>query len=278
MDICMQVGHMNASMGDAWLKPMTGAPEEEPKNQAITFRCAEILRLRKINVTVTDANGYKDTTIINRDWDLFLAVHCDADSAALSAGFTDYADPATDGATQKSQAMADKIAFKFFPEAGITYRPERRGNLNVRFYYFWQYLSTMTPCVLIEMGESVDPHDKVILQDTERCAIALARGVCEALGVAYDLPILPVPPVEPSQPPVIPPTTNWEQKYNDEVTAHEITKKSLETYLANIDSVVKDAVDAATKPLSDKIEAIRLITFGKGWWWVRLNDIKKLFS
>jgi N-acetylmuramoyl-L-alanine amidase len=185
--IVLQVGHMNASMGEAWLKPMTGAPEEEPKNRAITFRTAELLRERGFEVKVTDANGYLDKTIIiPNEWDLFLAIHCDADSAALSAGFTDYCDPQYDGATVKSQKYANDIADKFFPESGIVNRPERRGNINVRQYYFWDYISSLTPCVLIEMGESVDPHDKVILQDTERCAIALARGVCKAFDVPYD--------------------------------------------------------------------------------------------
>ncbi len=188
---------MNAQFGDAWLKPQTGAPEEQRKNKDITFRAAEILRTKGFDVTVTDANGYKDPAIkMPVVWDLFLAVHCDADSAALSSGFTDYCEPDNDGATDRSVLYANKIAEKFFPETGITYRPERRGNINVRQYYFWDYISWTTPCVLIEMGESIDPHDDVILEDTERCAKGLARGVCNAFGVEFDTPTTPVPPIE----------------------------------------------------------------------------------
>lgn len=194
--IVLQVGHMNAKFGEEWIKPQTGAPEEQRKNKDITFRAAEILRTKGIEVKVTDANGYKDPEVIQPVvWDLFLAVHCDADSAALSGGFTDFPEPKYDGATKLSQKYANKIAEKFYPETGIVYRPERRGNINVREYYFWDYISWTTPCVLIEMGESIDPHDDVILEDTERCAKALARGVCNALDIPFDVET-PSQPVE----------------------------------------------------------------------------------
>lgn len=186
--ICLQVGHMNASTGDSWMKPLTGAPKEQEKNRAISFRTAELLRMRGFEVKVTDANGYKDPTVTNVDWDMFLAVHCDADSADLSGGFTDFCDPSYDEATIESQRIADKIAEKFYPESGIVYRPNRRGQINVRQYYFWGYLTMPTPCVLIEMGESIDPHDSVILNDTERCAKALTRGICLAFGISFDQP------------------------------------------------------------------------------------------
>jgi N-acetylmuramoyl-L-alanine amidase len=204
MKICIQSGHLNAKFGEAWMKPMTGAPQEEPKNRAITFRTAELLRDRGFEVKVTDANGYQDKTVTDVDWDLFLAVHCDADSAALSGGFTDYADPRWDEATVESQRIADRIAEKFYPESGIVYRPERRGQRSVREYYFWDDLTAATPCVLIEMGESIDAHDSVILNDTERCAMALARGVCLAFGVPYDIAPEPPAPPEPTPPPAPP--------------------------------------------------------------------------
>jgi N-acetylmuramoyl-L-alanine amidase len=200
--ICLQVGHMNAKFGDDWLKPMTGAPLEEPKNKAIAFRTAEMLRERGHIVIVTDSNGYKDETVTESDFDLFLAIHCDADSAS-TGGFTDYPNPDDDGATVLSQLYADRIADKFYPESGITFRPERRGQPSCRYYYFWQYLTGPTPCVIIEMGESIDPHDSVILNDTERCAMALTRGICNALNVPYEIVVEPPTPPEP-EPPVNP--------------------------------------------------------------------------
>ena len=202
--ICLQAGHMNAQFGEDWMKPMTGAPEEQPKNKAITFRTAEMLRERGFEVKVTDANGYQDPTVTEVDWDMFLAIHCDADSAS-NGGFTDFCDPAFDNVTAESQRIADEIAEKFFPESGIAYRPERRGQINVRRYYFWDDLSFATPCVLIEMGESIDAHDLVILNDTERCAMALSRGICHAFGVPYDIIPEPPQPPEPPTPPVVTP-------------------------------------------------------------------------
>lgn len=188
MKIVLQSGHQNIQFNsDTQLQHSTGAPQEMGTNYAITSRVAELLRSKGFEVKQTDANADADASITGTDWDMFLAVHCDADIANDNGGgFTDFQDPADDGNTQESQRIANAITAKFFPESGIEYHPERRGNINVRDYYMWKYLSAKTPCVLIEMGESVDAHDRVILNDTERCAIALARGICSAFNVNYD--------------------------------------------------------------------------------------------
>lgn len=203
-NIIMQVGHLNiAYNSDVALHGSTGAPQELEKNKAITYRAAELIRLRGINVTVTDANANDDKSITDKDWDGFYAIHCDADSSTLSAGFCDYPEPSTDGATQESQRIAGVINSIFFKETGIVFRPERiQKSAGIMYYYMWKYLSAKTPCVLLEMGESMDPHDSVILKDTERCAIALARAVCGVYGVSYDIT---------TPPPVI----DWQKRYND---------------------------------------------------------------
>lgn len=198
-NIVLQLGHQNIQFNvDPALHGSTGAPQEMGKNYKITSRTAELLRERNFNVKQTDANANSDTSITGKDWDLYLAVHCDADSAS-NGGFTDWPEPSTDGATAESQRIANKISDKFFPESGITFRPERRQKSNgIKYYYMWKYLSAKTPCVLIEMGESVDPKDSVILNDTERCAVALARGICNAFNMPYDLPVIQPPATQPN--------------------------------------------------------------------------------
>lgn len=192
--ICLQVGHWNIKNNSiVALRGSTGAPGEMETNKAVTFRAAELLRTRGFDVKVTDANANDDKTVTDVDWEMYLAVHCDADSSTLGAGFTDVPKPSTDLAHERSQHIADKIAEKFFPETGIPFRPERRQKSDgIMYYYMWKYLTGPTPCVLIEMGERQDPHDSVILADIERCAIALARGVCNAFNVPYDV----APPAE----------------------------------------------------------------------------------
>ena len=201
--VVLQVGHQNIKFNSIEaLHGSTGAPKELEHNLNITNRTCELLRERGFEVIQTDANANDDPSITYpNDWDMYLAVHCDADTSS-NGGFTDYPLPATDGATLESQRIADAIAAKFFPESGITYRPDRRQrSVNIQYYYMWKYLSAKTPCVLIEMGESVDAHDSVILNDTERCAVALARGVCNAFNVPYDQspPEPPKPPVDPCE-------------------------------------------------------------------------------
>lgn len=196
--IVLQVGHQNIKYNsDIALHGSTGAPQEMETNYRITSRAAEILRSKGIEVKQTDANANADISITDRDWDLYVAVHCDADSAQISGGFTDYPEPSTDGATVQSKKAADDIASEFFPYTGIVYRPERRQkSAGILYYYMWKFLTAATPCVLIEMGESIDPHDRVILNDTERCAVGLAKGVCKALGVAYNVAVPTTPAID----------------------------------------------------------------------------------
>ena len=208
--IVLQVGHQNIQYNSITaLHGSTGAPQEQVHNLAIVSRAAELLRQRGFEVKQTDANANDDKNITSVDWDLFLACHCDSDSETVSAGFADYPLPATDGATVESQRIAEVLNSIFYKETGIVFRPERiQKSDDIKYYYMWKYLSAKTPCVLIEMGESVDPHDKVILDDTERCAIALARSVCQAFNVPYDLPnptpTPPSPPPPAPQPPLDP--------------------------------------------------------------------------
>ena len=63
----------------------------------------------------------------------------------------------------------------------------------------WSRLSAKTPCVLIEMGQIQDPHDSVLLGNTELIAGALSKSISRALK-----PVEPEP--DPVTPPTIPPT------------------------------------------------------------------------
>jgi hypothetical protein len=67
-------------------------------------------------------------------------------------------------------------------------------SINILKYYMWKYLTAKTPCVLIELGQVQDPHDKVLLADTNRIGTALARAICNAFGVVYDAVQVPVDP------------------------------------------------------------------------------------
>jgi len=247
--IVLQVGHQNIQYNSLVdLRTSTGAPQEQVHNLAIVNLTAELLRARGFTVKQTDANANDDTSITDVDWDLFLAVHCDSDSATVSAGFADYPFPATDGATQESQRIAGVLNQVFYPETGITFRPERiQKSVDIQYYYMWKYLSATTPCVLIEMGESVDPHDSVILNDVDRCAKALTRAICKAFNISYDL-------------------TTTTTKTTTTTTLAPITTKTTTT-IAPPPSVV---------PCETLLAQTRQILYGSGFWWTKLNAIKKL--
>ena len=209
--IMLQGGHLGTTTGQV------GAPGEQELTRRIRTRLSEILISKGFQLFLVDANPPDDQ--LNQDFDLFLALHGDADYPNDGgSGFTDFPEPSTDGATQESQRLAREIASEYFNHSGI--KEVSHSNANTRFYYMWKRLSAKTPCVILEMGQVQDPHDKVILADTDRVCNAIARGVCKAFGVPFDAPQPPTPPVEP-QP-------DYKKLYEDEKMAHEETKKKLE--------------------------------------------------
>lgn len=177
--VCLQAGHFSKG---------GGAPEELANNKRITDRVAYNLRLRGIEVYQTDWFAFNDTKVTTTDFDLFLALHCDMDYPNDGgSGFADFPNPASDFATNESQRICKVINDNYFKEVGINY--VNHSNANTRYYYMWQYLTAKTPCVLLEMGQSVDPHDRVLLGNTELIANAITKSICMALGVNYGLPV-----------------------------------------------------------------------------------------
>lgn len=179
--ICLQSGHYSKG---------GGAPQELETNKRITDRLAFILRQRGFEVTQTDWYAYNDPNVTKVDFSLFLALHCDMDYPNDGgSGFADYPDPSSDYATKESQRICKIINDNYFPEVGINYI--NRSNANTRFYYMWKYLTAKTPCVLLEMGQSIDPHDNVLLGNTELIASGIGRAICKAFNVSYEIEIPP---------------------------------------------------------------------------------------
>lgn len=199
MKICLQPGHINIQYNsDTVLKKSTGAPGEQEFTLRIVNRLSEVLRSKGFEVLQTDANANDNLAVTKVDWDLFLAVHYDANVYGTGGGFTDFPEPSTDDATIESQRIVHLIEEQYFPNAGITNVPSRR-NANTKYYYMWKYLTGKTPCAILECGVGLDAHDSVILADTDRVCNAIARGICKAFNVVFD-----VPPVTPPPPVVVP--------------------------------------------------------------------------
>lgn len=191
--VCLQSGHEGRTTGS------TGAPGEIELNVRIRNRLSEILISKGFSIQLVDADPI--SAEINKDFDLFLALHGDANVYGTGGGLVDYPDPSIDMVNAESKRIADAIASEYFKHSEIVNHPER-SNANTKYYYMWRLLSAKTPCVIVEMGVVQDAHDKVLLADTERIATALARGVCKAFGVVYDVPIPPSePPASPPPPP-----------------------------------------------------------------------------
>jgi hypothetical protein len=181
--LIIQSGHKNIKNNcDVALRSGTGAGGEVEVNIAVADATASLLRAKGVETLVVDANFNCDPTSADKDYQLFLSLHCDMDYANdQGSGFCDFPEPSTDGATLESQRLAKEIQNSFFPAVGINIKS--RSNANTRYYYCWQALSSKTPCVIIEMGQVKDLHDSPILLNTPKVAQALANAILSALKV-----------------------------------------------------------------------------------------------
>lgn len=186
--ICLQAGHENTSQNSIEvLRRSTGAPNEMSFNVDIRNQVAGELRKRGFNVTTTDANANNDPDITERDFDLFLSIHYDADIYNRGGGFIDFPDPSTDHASSESQRLQRILSEEYFKKTGIV-RHQERSNPNTKFYYMWKYLSAKTPCNLIECGVGMhSPDDHTLLHFNRPLVVeGIVRGICEAFDVEYD--------------------------------------------------------------------------------------------
>ena len=194
--ICLQSGHENIKSNcDVVLRSSTGAPGELEFTVRIRNRLSQILQDKGFQVQLVDAN-FNCNAERTKDFDLFLAIHYDANVYGTGGGFVDYPDPSVDAVNSESKRIKEAIESEYFNHSGVVNHPER-SNINTKFYYMWRALSSATPCVIIEAGVGQDPHDKVILADTNRVCNSIARGVCRAFSVSFDPIVPPAPPVDP---------------------------------------------------------------------------------
>jgi len=240
--ICLQSGHEGRTSGS------TGAPGEVELNVRIRNRLSQILIEKGFVLQLVNADPTPSE--IGKDYNLFLALHGDADIYGKGGGFVDFPDPVTDKATKESQRIAKCIREEYFKHAEIVEYPSR-SNANTKYYYMWDRLSAKTPCVIIEMGVVQDAHDKVLLADTNRIAGAIARGICKAFNVPYDVVI----PEQPTTPPVTP----------SEPIQHVCVPSQED--LLNREKVIK---------LEATIKSIHDIMYGSGWWFIKYWNIQKL--
>ena len=244
MKIVIQAGHQNTTTG------ATGAPEEQANNIRIRDRLGTVLTSRGFQVTLCDAN-FKGT----EDYNLALALHCDMNyDGNEGGGFVDYPDPSVDFSSAESKRIKEAIESVYFTETKIRNVPGR-SNPNTKFYYWWSMLTKNTPCVIVEMGESVDPHDRVLLANTDLIANALCKAICKAFNVPYDItpPTSPEPPQPPPTPPVEPSVPPVEPPPDALVVCH-----------ANLEFC------------NSLIQQAKGILYGKGFWWTKLSKIKTL--
>lgn len=242
--ICLQSGHEGRTRG------ATGAPGEIELNVRIRNRLSQLLIERGFMVQLVGA----DPTPLEykKDFDLFLALHGDADIYGTGGGVVACIAPPPFDSSEESNAesrrIRDVIESIYFKETGIVNHPER-SNVNMTKYYMWEKLTAKTPCVIIEMGVVQDAHDKVLLGNTDLIAKALARALCKAFNVNYEIDSPPV--TEPTKP-----------ECNCEALKTQITTLTNDLNKAKVNFQAELALQQKTaneKALSDKNKIIQFI-------------------
>lgn len=233
--ICLQAGHEGRTSG------ATGAPGEIELNVRIRNRLSDILQAKGFMIQLVAADP--TDVEIKKDFDLFLALHGDANIYGTGGGCVGSGDPSVDASWARSADIKNAIISEYFHHSEIVNHPER-VTAKMTKYYMWSRLTAKTPCVIIEMGVVQDPHDKVLLADTERIAAAIARGVCKAFGVSYE--VLPPEP---------PPVETCEQKLSKANERISILEKDLSEAISskNTELAAKDA-ECQQKLASNKLQ------------------------
>ena len=187
--ILLIAGHINIKFNSiASLHGSTGTAGEQELTIRITNRLATVLRDKGFEVTQSDANANDDPTITSKDFDLALALHGDMDvQNDKGGGMVGSGDKSVDAMWQESLRIKKMFDEVYFKETDIVNK--NIVTLGMKKYYMWQYLTSKTPCVLIEMGQVLDPHDKVLLANTDLIANAIARSICKAFGVSFDVAV-----------------------------------------------------------------------------------------
>jgi len=230
--IILQAGHEGRTVG------AIGAPNEQSFNIDISNQVA--FELTKRGFTVQRVNADPRPEEIGGDWDLFLAIHYDADVYGSGGFFLDT--PLVDGAEVESKRIAYLIRQEYGGTTHIVEHPERR-NKNTWDYYMWSQLSDKTPCVLIECGVGMHvPDDHSILHFNRPLVVeGIVKGICLAFNVSYIIPPVVEPPVTSPEPPSepLPP-------------------------------------EPCVCPEKETVKQVHDILYGKNYFWVKLNKIKAL--
>ena len=184
--ICIQASHSNITKNcNLTLRSGTGAPGEIAFTTKTADKLGNILAAKGFTVTEVDANANCDVSILNQDFDLFLALHYEANVHGQGGGFMTAPDPKVDANNAESIRICNAIKAEYFKNTGIV-EHEEWITRDMTEYYMWNVLTAKTPCVIIECGVGLDPHDMVILNDTTRVVNAIARGICDAFHVSFD--------------------------------------------------------------------------------------------
>lgn len=190
--ILIIVGHQNVKYNSiVSLRGNTGTDGELAINLRIGNRVSEMLRERGVTVVQTDANANDDKSITSADFNLALALHCDMEvQGDQGGGMCGSGDKSVDNSWQESLRIKQVFDATYFPEVKIVNKNIVTSGM--RLYYMWQYLSTKTPCVLLEMGQAKDPHDSILLGNTELISTGIVKSVCRALNITYEINVPPV--------------------------------------------------------------------------------------
>jgi hypothetical protein len=219
LKIIVQAGHESRTSGS------TGAPNEQSFNVDVSNQVAE--QLRNLGVEVKRVNADPKAAEIAGDWDLFLAIHYDADVYGKGGYFVDFPEPSTDGATVKSQAICKALCEAYGAITGIVNHPER-SNKNTRFYYMWDSISAKTPCVLIECGVGMHtPDDHAILHMNRPLVV---KGIVDGLKKALN--------IQSPTPPVSDPHLAEIVKLNEKIKDLETNHKSLSERLSQLEGLI----------------------------------------
>ena len=184
MKICINAGHGNKGTGNSnsnGIDPGAIGPsgyQEYIETKEIADLISTKLKFNGIETLVIQDGDLWDVTNQNNAWksDYFVSVHCNSFSSD-SHGVETF----SLASTGKGRVLAESVHKELVTATGLFDRSLKTANYHV-------LSETDCPAILTEIGFISNPKEEALMKDSvwdDKVSNAIARGVCNFIGVTY---------------------------------------------------------------------------------------------
>lgn len=317
IDTPEQNKHLRAWRSTSVLKRSTGASGERDYHwDQVMPLLRDKLIAAGVQVYLVNAI-WNEVTYNRREYDLWVSLHYDGGGSEnrcmISSPLINKKPKYLSESAHRKAVEFARIWKETYPQLTGTINRDNRITAGMLEYYAFDYVGYDTPAVIIEHFNHTSERGTFLKENPELVAEADFKAIIKFLGISAPQP---QPQPEPTPTPTPDPVpsvvsddnarinidgrfgvmklsvirdlmTKWDQVLSQDSTAAEdvkiirMTLNSLFTLGKITDKNITDLLSRKPEDCSQytfKLDQISQIAFGKGWTWVRINQIKALLK